>query len=157
MKLYLVQHGEAHAKADDPERSLTSRGRADIERMARFLAGADVRADRVLHSGKRRARQTAERLAAAIAPDAALETHAGIQPNDDPRQIDWRRAFGAQDTLLVGHLPFMARLVSHLLVADERQATVAYRPGAVACLAWEETDGWRLAWMVCPELLGSMA
>jgi phosphohistidine phosphatase SixA len=30
MKLYLVRHGEARNKAEDPQRSLTERGREDV-------------------------------------------------------------------------------------------------------------------------------
>ena len=34
MKLYLVQHGEAKSKAEDPQRPLTERGREDVARVA---------------------------------------------------------------------------------------------------------------------------
>lgn len=66
MKLYLVQHGEASAKTVDPERPLTELGRTDVEQLARFLGEAGVRIERVMHSGKLRAVQTAECLAAGI-------------------------------------------------------------------------------------------
>ena len=47
MKLYLVQHGEACAKDVDPQRPLTEQGRADVDRLARLLASAGVRVERV--------------------------------------------------------------------------------------------------------------
>jgi len=34
MKLYLVQHGEANSKAEDPQRPLAERGRGDVARVA---------------------------------------------------------------------------------------------------------------------------
>ncbi|MES9849230.1 MAG: histidine phosphatase family protein, partial [Candidatus Thiodiazotropha sp.] len=68
MKLYLVQHGEACKKEVDPDRPLTDRGREDIDRLATFLKQAGIRPDRVVHSGKLRAMQTAGRLTDAIAP-----------------------------------------------------------------------------------------
>ncbi len=34
MELYLVQHGEAKSKAEDPQRPLTQRGREDVARVA---------------------------------------------------------------------------------------------------------------------------
>ena len=55
MTLYLVQHGEAKAEAEDPERPLTARGRDDIGRLAALLARIGVRVARLEHSGKRRA------------------------------------------------------------------------------------------------------
>ena len=67
MKLYLVQHGEACAKDVDPDRPLTDAGKADVERLAAFLGQVGIRVDRVIHSGKLRAVQTAERLAGVLA------------------------------------------------------------------------------------------
>ena len=67
MTLYLVQHGEAKAEAEDPEWPLTARGRDDIGCLAALLARTGVRVARLDHSGKRRAQETAELLAAAVA------------------------------------------------------------------------------------------
>ena len=38
MHLYLVQHGLAQPKDENPERPLSDRGRTDVGRMASFLA-----------------------------------------------------------------------------------------------------------------------
>ena len=38
MRVYLVQHGEAHPEEVSPERELTPRGRSDVERVAALLA-----------------------------------------------------------------------------------------------------------------------
>ena len=65
MRLYLVQHGDALPEQVDPERPLSAEGRRDVEAVARLLASAGTRAVRVAHSGKLRAQQTAEVLAAA--------------------------------------------------------------------------------------------
>ena len=74
MKLYLVRHGEALAKDVDPDQSLSEVGRANVERLAGFVGLRGVRAARILHSGKARARQTAEILAEAMADAEALES-----------------------------------------------------------------------------------
>lgn len=153
MKLYLVQHGEACDKAVDPERPLTERGRADMERLAGFLAQSGVRVERVLHSGKLRAQQSAECLAAVIAPGVELETSDLINPNDDPKAFDWQSGSWDRDTLVVGHLPFMARLVSHLLLGTEGQPITAYEPGSMVCLQRDGDEVWRINWMLRPELL----
>lgn len=153
MRLLLVQHGEACAKEIDPDRPLTDRGEADVARLAGFLRAAGVRAERVIHSGKLRARQTAARLAEAIAPGVVLETSGLIHPNDNPRAFDWQSGSWDRDTLVVGHLPFLARLVSHLLIGDEDRTITAFEPGTVACLELGEGAQWRLVWMIRPELL----
>ncbi len=67
MRLYLMQHGKARPKEEDPDRSLSDEGRAEVGRVAGFLAKTDVvRSLPILHSGKTRARQTAEGLARAV-------------------------------------------------------------------------------------------
>jgi phosphohistidine phosphatase len=154
MKIYLVQHGEACAKEVDPDRPLTDQGKADIERLAAFLKRAGIQVERVIHSGKLRAAQTAERLAHAIAAGVELESCTLINPNDNPKTFDWQSDSRGRDTLVVGHLPFMARLVSHLLIEDENRLITAWQPGSIVCLQREDAGSWRINWMIRPELLG---
>lgn len=154
MKIYLVQHGEACAKEVDPDRPLTDQGKADIERLAAFLKRAGIQVERVIHSGKLRAAQTAERLAHAIAAGVELESCTLINPNDNPKTFDWQSDSRDRDTLVVGHLPFMARLVSHLLIEDENRLITAWQPGSIVCLQREDAGSWRINWMIRPELLG---
>lgn len=153
MKLYLVQHGEACAKELDPERPLTARGEADCDRLADALGRAGVRVERVIHSGKLRACQTAERLARVVAPEVELEVSGLINPDDNPKAFDWQSDSWHRDTLVVGHLPFMARLVSHLLIDDESKPIVAFLPGSIVCLEARAGSGWQLNWMLRPECL----
>lgn len=154
MKIYLVQHGEACAKEVDPDRPLTDQGKADIERLAAFLKRAGIQVERVIHSGKLRAAQTAERLAHAIAAGVELESCTLINPNDNPKTFDWQSDSRGRDTLVVGHLPFMARLVSHLLIEDENRLITAWQPGSIVCPQREDAGSWRINWMIRPELLG---
>ena len=153
MKIYLVQHGEAVTKEVDPERPLSEQGIADVRRVARTLKQAGVEVERVIHSGKLRAHQTAEILAAEIAPILQLETSDQINPNDNPAAFDFQTANGSVDTMVVGHLPFMAKLVSQLVIGDDNRGLAAYQPGSVVCLESIEKDGWQINWMLRPELL----
>ena len=153
MKLYLVQHGEACAKEVNPERPLTDQGKADIDRLGAFLKQAGIQLDRVIHSEKLRAIQTAERLAAAIAPGVELEASGIINPNDNPKAFDWQSDSWDRATLVVGHLPFMAKLVSHLVIEDENRLITTYQPGSVVCLELNSDSHWQIDWMIRPELL----
>ncbi|PCH61050.1 MAG: phosphohistidine phosphatase SixA [Gammaproteobacteria bacterium] len=153
MKLYLVQHGEACAKEVDPERPLTGQGKADVERLAAFLNGAGIRVARVIHSGKLRAVQTGERLAQAVAPGVELEESGLINPNDNPKAFDWQSESMDRDTLVVGHLPFMAKLVAHLVIGDENRLIAAFQSGSVVCLERHSDAHWQINWMIRPELL----
>ncbi len=152
MRLYLVQHGDALPEEVDPARPLSANGRADAERVATLLAGQVLGIARVLHSGKTRAEQTAELLAGEIARGAPLQAVRGMNPLDDPEP--WVQEIDAwtEDVMLVGHLPFMSRLVSRLLTGDTDTPVVAFEPGTVVCLE-RDAGRWTIAWMLRPLLL----
>ena len=153
MRVYLVQHGEAQPEAVSAERELTPRGRSDVERVANLLAGGSVRVAKVCHSGKTRARQTAELLAARLAPGVAPEPLDGINPNDPVEPLAERLRGWSEDALVAGHQPFMGKLVALLIAGRAEPPVVDYRPGAVACVERDAGNRWVLAWMVRPELL----
>src|SRR5262245_36457542 len=127
MLLYLMQHGEARPEAEDPARPLTERGRAEAERVARAVAGRYLGIVQVAHSGKLRARQTAEIVASILVPTPAVEETAGLGPNDDPRIAAQAVEREPAPRLIVGHLPHLSRLASLLIVGDEPRAVVAFR------------------------------
>jgi phosphohistidine phosphatase len=153
MKLYLMQHGEAEAEEVDPERPLSARGRQEVQAMAALLAASGVQVERVWHSGKLRAVQTAQILAGKLLPAGKAESIDGIRPNDPVEAFVADADVWELDTLVVGHLPFMSRLVAQLVLADPRREVVNYLPGSVVCLERRAADAWVLDWMVRPDVL----
>jgi phosphohistidine phosphatase len=153
VKLYLAQHGTALAKTVDPARSLSEEGRRDVQAMAKFLQGAGIQVERVWHSGKRRAEQTAQLLAKAVAPHVTPVRVKGINPDDSVDRFISDADVWEQDTLVVGHLPFVSRLVAWLTVADPEREIVGFLPASVVCLERRDTDAWTVLWMLRPELL----
>lgn len=149
MKLYLVQHGHALSEEVDPARPLSQRGRGDVERVAARLGHAQIRVALVEHSGKARARETAEILAGAVGGEVTRRD--GIAPNDTVAPIAEELAEQRADRMIVGHLPFMGRLTARLCSGREDLPVVRFEPGAVACL--ERGDaGWTLLWLLTPVL-----
>jgi phosphohistidine phosphatase len=153
MKLYLVQHGAALAKEVDPARPLSEPGRRDVQAVANFLSGAGIRVERVWHSGKSRAEQTAQLLAKAVLPRGRIEQVGGIGPNDEVAGFVSDADVWEQDTLVVGHLPFLSRLVAWLVAGDPEHELVGFLPGSVVCLERCDVDRWILLWMLRPDLL----
>ena len=94
-----------------------------------------------------------EYLAKAIAPGVEPESSGIINPNDDPGAFDWQSDSWDRDTLVVGHLPFMAKLVSHLVIEEENRPIIAWQPGSIVCLERENSTHWQINWMIRPELL----
>jgi phosphohistidine phosphatase len=154
MKLYLVQHGEAAATEVDPERPLTAAGREAVSRLAGLLGARQIQVDHIIHSGKLRASQTATILAESIGPGIALEVYDSIAPMDTPAVIAEEISHWQEDALVVGHLPFMAKLAT-LLVSDRTDPPiVGFTPGTVLCLEHTDSGDWQINWMLRPELLG---
>lgn len=155
MHVYLVQHGAAVPKDENPERPLSEGGREDVKRMASFLARSRVSANRVLHSGKLRAVETALLLATVLGPANVVEENAGqLAPNDPVEPMFSTIDTWTEDTIVVGHLPFLSKLVSRLVTGDEDETVVHFKPGAVACLErGENGGGWTVQWFLRPELL----
>ena len=156
MKLYLVQHGDALPKEVDVERPLSQRGRGDIERMAAFLGQRTLPLQRIYHSGKLRAQQTAEILGERMRPDLRPERLGGICP-DDPAEVLARDIGGwSEDALLVSHQPFLGKLVSCLITAGTEPAVVSFEPGTSVCLERMQGNEWLVSWMLRPRLLSDV-
>lgn len=60
MTLFLVRHAIAEDGVDDDARPISAKGRRRFQKIVQALAGLDVQLDRVVHSPKLRALQTAE-------------------------------------------------------------------------------------------------
>jgi phosphohistidine phosphatase len=153
MRICLTQHGLAVPKDVDPDRPLTEQGREDVRRLADFLDEAGIQVGQVLHSGKTRAERTAAILGEALLSTGKPQAHAGLAPNDPLEKLSPEIAFWSADTLIVGHLPYLGRLASLLLVSNPDRPLLAFQPGSMACLEKDAESQWVLAWMVRPELL----
>lgn len=153
MAIYLVQHGAAKAEAEDPQRSLTDEGRRTVERIGEHLAKCGVALDRIEHSDKLRARQTAEILAAKLHPAHGTVRVSSLAPNDDVEPARMRLNQETGTVMLVGHLPHLSRLVSRLLALQADHMLVRFQMGGVVKLERDVAGRWVLCWMFTPELL----
>jgi phosphohistidine phosphatase len=153
MRLYLVQHGAALAREVDPARPLSEPGREDAQAMAGMLKDAGIRVERVWHSGKTRAEQTAQLLAKAVLPRGKIEQVGGLAPRDDVAGFVSDADVWEQDTLVVGHLPFLSRLVAWLVAGNPEREIVGFVPGGMVCLERLEVDHWIVLWMLRPDML----
>jgi len=154
MRLYLVQHGAAASKDVDPDRSLTAEGLETVGTVGAFLASSEIRPARIEHSGKLRARQTAEILADSVGPPDGIHEIEGIAPLDAIMPLAEQLAASVTDVMIVGHLPHLSRLATRLLGGEhEDDAIVSFQMGGVVCLVRDDAEHWAVAWMVVPELL----
>ncbi len=150
--VYLVRHGEAKSEDKNPARPLTEDGTDDVKRTAAWAAGAGIRVNEIRHSGKLRAQQTAEIFADHLPNARAPEASNGLGPNDDVEPIAQQLARERHPIMLVGHLPFLERLVSHLVAGDANASAVTFDAGALLTLA-QNKNGWSILCLLQPRLL----
>lgn len=150
MKVYLIQHAEAKREEEDPTRPLSERGIFDIKKIANFLKGK-INVKKILHSGKLRAKQTAEILAEIISCEEVKEID-GLAPMDNPKIILERLNEEKDDIILVGHLPHLEKLSSILLIKEEKKI-IEFKMGGIVCLERKDREEWTLQWMLIPQIL----
>jgi len=117
--LVLVHHGEALSGEIDPQRPLSTRGRAMVEKLAREAAAAGIHPDVVWHSGKLRARQTAEAFWRACNPLAEFHALRGLQPEDGPWWLREHLLGERRAVMVVGHMPYLPRALGSLTTGDD--------------------------------------
>ena len=142
MKLFLVHHGDAVRPDVDPRRPLSEHGRAAVERLADKAAEAGVHPSVVWHSGKLRAKQTAEIFWRACNALAEFSATRDLQPDDPPSWMRDRLRHESRDLLLAGHFPHLPGLL-RLLDAD---AAAFPLHGIVALETTDEGRTWRELW-----------
>jgi phosphohistidine phosphatase len=143
--LFLVHHADAVDPGIDPQRPLSPAGRTHADRLARTLADRAVKPVAIWHSGKLRARQTAEAMWRACNPLADLSAIRGLQPTDPPEWIRDRVVDETRDVMLVGHMPSLPRLLQLLTAVTESETSFPLH-GAVALDV--EGEKWAERWRI---------
>ncbi len=150
MEILLVQHGKCFDKEKDPERGLSPEGRLEVAQIAEKASEAGVSVSSVYHSGKLRAQQTAEVFAERLNANR-IESISGINPKDSVEEFaasfQWR-----DKSMLVGHLPFMERFASYLIMGQPEPVIIKFQNAGIVCLEKKEDDYWYVKWTMMPVL-----
>jgi phosphohistidine phosphatase len=146
--LYLVHHGDAVGPDINPMRPLSDRGRVEVDMLAQQAAARGAKPEVIWHSGKMRARETAEAYWRRCNPLAAFSATRGLQPTDPTQWISDVIGGESREIMLVGHFPHLPRLLGCLLSADSEAAPVEFPLNGIVALdavkgRWEER--WRLS------------
>jgi len=115
-----VHHADAVGPDVDSQRPLSAVGRFQADQLAERARDRGVHPETIWHSGKLRARQTAEPFLRACNPFADFRMVRGLRPEDP---IEWMRdelAAETRDVLLVGHMPNIADLAHAMSPASAR-------------------------------------
>lgn len=152
MALYLVQHGLSLPKEQDPEKGLSDLGKAEAARMAEVARDYGVSVKAVRHSGKKRAAQTAEIMAEHLYPPEGVTAIDGIAPLDDVTAFA-AGAANRKNEMIVGHLPFMEKLVGHLTAGSADKRVLKFQNGGIVRLDHDpESNAWSIIWTLMPRI-----
>ena len=152
--ILLVQHAEAKSKKEDPERRITERGREETIRVAKFFKESiGLQVDRIVHSTKTRAKQTAEILAQYLNPTKGISQESDLEPTADPNIWSEKLRRIDENIMIVGHLPHLSRLLSILILGTPEIEIVKFRYSNIVCLERDEEGSWRILWIIRPDIL----
>lgn len=150
MAIFLVQHGISLTKDQDPEKGLSEKGRFDTLKIAEVAKSYKIPVLKIVHSGKKRAEQTAIIFNKTLDVKNNCEQIFGIKP------LDGVKVFGdkidsSSNIMVVGHLPFMERLVSYLTAGSEDLRVIKFQNSGIVCLDYEN-GSWFIKWTLNPNI-----
>jgi phosphohistidine phosphatase len=160
-EIYLIRHGVAEERGDawpdDAKRPLTEQGMARLRKSIRGLARAGVSFDIVLTSPLVRTRQTAEIVAAEVAPRPQVVAIESLAPGGAYAAIvaDLDAQTRRLKIAVVGHEPGIGELAARL--AGSRHA-FEFKKGAVCRVDVElpVTGPGTLKWFLTPRLMRAL-
>jgi phosphohistidine phosphatase len=152
LNLYLFRHGHAASPGGDTPSLLTQRGEKEVSQMALEMKRRGVIIEKIWHSPKDRAKQTAEILRTILMiPPTQVEEKEELTPDGDA-QIIFQEVSKEKCSalLIVSHLPFLPELTD-ILLGDSSDEPLFPTAGAAA-LEGSGAD-WKLLWSIYPDLL----
>ena len=152
MALYLVQHGKSLPKNEDINEGLSEKGIADVKRIAEVARQYGIKVSGILHSGKTRARQTAQIYASFLGVKNEIKEIEGIKPLDDVKKFAEQFEV-SENIMLIGHLPFMEKLTAYLVVGSDEKPIFKFQNGGIVCLDKEpDSPSWIIKWTLMPNI-----
>ena len=148
MKIYLVQHGKALSEEIEKRKPLSKIGKLETEGIASHLKKQGIVVNKVYHSGKLRAKETADIFSKYLC-DGTIHQIQGINPNDDVKEFIQK--INDEDLMFVGHLPFMEKAVSLLVANDKTAQVLKFKNSSVVCIEKDE-DNYCISWYLIPKI-----
>ncbi|HTQ51991.1 MAG TPA: phosphohistidine phosphatase SixA [Candidatus Acidoferrales bacterium] len=161
MNLYILRHGIAVERGapgfkTDADRPLTPKGRRQLGQIAAAMQSMGLDFNLILSSPFLRARQTAEIVAKTLKLDKRLAFSDALTPDGDAktliRQLHELKP-APENILLVGHEPYLSRLVA-LLISGGELAGVGLKKGGLCKLEIGSLRFGRcatLTWLLTPK------
>lgn len=137
MELFVIRHAIAEDGADDDARPLSAKGRRRFEEVVSGLERLELRFDRILHSPRVRAVQTAELLMPLL--DGTTESTPLLEVEPSAKLLT---LLTGNHLAVVGHEPHLSTLVAWLVTGNAALGCAfELKKGAVARLEGTPAPG----------------
>jgi phosphohistidine phosphatase len=166
VNIYILRHGIAVERDEwdsknDAERPLTAEGEKQLRKTSRALEKMELDFDLILSSPFARAKQTAEIMAGELKLKRRLKFSDELQPSGSAKKLfrqltDLKPA--PESILLVGHEPYLSRLIS-LFASGNENMTIDLKKGGLCKLEVEKLRTGKcatLAWLLTPKQMKRM-
>ena len=131
---------------------MSEEGKAEAKKIADFLKKSNIEVPQIIHSDKKRAKETAEIIGEVLGVDMVTQK-TGLAPNDEINLMESEIRHREENLMIVGHLPFLDRLTSSLLTGDQDLEVIELPAAGVIFL--ENIEGkWELRWLLGPDQVG---
>ncbi len=134
---------------------MTDKGKTEVEAVACYVASSGVKVSRIFHSGRLRAKQTAELFAQHLVTPQGVTEQEGLGPLDAPYQAKQLVLQAEEPIMIIGHLPHLSRLASLLILGQAEKEVVRFKMGGLVCLGRSD-DSWSIDWALIPQLVRQM-
>lgn len=166
MELYILRHAIAEERSGsipggDSQRRLTAEGKKKMRRAAKGMKAAKLCFDLILSSPFVRAKQTAEIAAEVLGLSNRLELSTALAADGNPKELidELRRCHKRRKSiLLVGHEPYLSRLIS-LLISGDTSIAIDLKKGGLCKLSAASLHYGRCAtleWLLTPRQMVRM-
>jgi phosphohistidine phosphatase len=166
MNIYILRHGIAVERGtkgfkNDSERPLTAKGKRQLRKSAMAMRKMKLRFDLILSSPHERAKRTAEIVAEELKLKKRLKLSDSLKYENDPAMVVGKIAVlksMPKDLLLVGHEPYLSRLISWL-TSGEGEVAIDFKKGGLCKLEAEKLRPGKcaqLAWLLTPKQMKEM-
>ena len=130
-------------------RPLSDRGRVQVDMLARKAAQRGAKPEVIWHSGKLRARQTAEAYWKRCNPLAEFSATRGLQPTDPTAWILDAIEGQTRHIMLTGHFPHLPRLLGRLTTGNLEAGPADFPLNGIVALE-HVNDLWVERWRLDP-------
>ena len=157
-RIYLLRHAQAAwpmPGESDFDRSLDDKGQSEAAALAGSIAEKGYLTDRIISSGARRCRQTAEVISRAFGRDFPVMIETDLYHGMADTYLDIiNRQDGIARLVVVGHNPTNEELLEMLVGADATWSTIpgGYPTAGLAVIERdaESASGWALVDFITP-------